>query len=147
MKLINKTQCPSHLLLPIIEHAQKSIGTNCEIVKITQSHSERVTGLAIRPSSVKVSLPKYRHDSLSCAYRFWRVLLHEFGHIKDYGLGSLVEFAYYKPGRVNAMRHDDRPHEIRANAYVTEVEKRIASKELTGCDNAILNLAIWMEER
>ena len=74
MKLQNKTRCPDNLLLPIVEHARQAIGADFAVsVKITQSHSERITGLATRPLGVKVSLPKYRHDALACAYKMYRV--------------------------------------------------------------------------
>jgi len=142
--LTNKTRCPDSLLLPLILHAQQAIGIKTAIaVLITQAHTERVTGYATRGLTVKVSLPKCRYDAIECAYRFWRVLLHEFGHIKDYG--TSLPFVYYRAGRVNRMAHDTRPQEVRANQYVADVQERIARGELAGCGNDILALAVWLD--
>ena len=146
----NKTRCPVALLVPVIDHARRAIGAPECAVKITRSKGERITGCAMRVGkmfSVKVSLPVFKHDALACAYRFWEVCLHEFGHIKDYARENL-EFAYYRNGAsARRIRHDSRPQEIRAERYKEEVKQQIANGTLFGCDNAILDLAIWLEKQ
>ena len=78
------------------------------------------------------------------------MVAHEWGHILDFQKldnGETVEFLHYRDETSRRrIRHDDRPHEIRADEYVRVAQRRIAIGELSSCDDATLDLAVWLEE-
>lgn len=86
-------------------------------------------------------------DALHRAEQFFCVAVHEWGHIRDYQAGGSwkLPWAVTRQGH-RRENHDDRPEERRANRYAREAESRIKSGTVQSPDDAILDLALWLEE-
>lgn len=81
---------------------------------------------------------------MTSAERFFRVLLHELGHVLDYqriSAGENLSFnSYSSPGSMRRMAHDKRPQEIRADEHKERALKTVHA------DNEILELALYLDE-
>lgn len=176
MKLYNKTRCPDSMLWSVLLRAARACGkvrSSSVVVFVTQGSAGRCSGKAyeciwVRPRKggrrintdggyFEIVLPGHgphaktcwtRPDGLAWAETFYYIAVHEWGHIRDYQAGGSRILAWDRPqsGRRRAS-HDDRPEERRANRYCAEAAERVASGRAAAPDDAILGLAVWIEEQ
>lgn len=166
MKLYNKSRCPDGILRPLITAAGQRVGARTAgvVVKVTQGRSGRMRGMAYRGwpflwhltrhrqrgrnrtrmvrtvgGWIEITLPIARGlaDSLKLAENVYRLLLHEWQHVREYQM----------PVRLrcdpNTVPHDSRIQERRAYA----AERRGLAKGYSHkAEEAILALAVWFEE-
>ena len=163
MKLYNRTDCPDDVLAPMLKRAARAIGARHGkvVVIVTQNRSKRITGECLACAWVRASRPGWRgpkiatdggymhlrlpeagpDDPVRTAERLWEVMLHEWGHIRDFQHGGSWSMAWSRKGSSGRRpRWADRPEEIRANAMCHD-----ALREDDGGDD-MLAYALWYEE-
>ena len=166
MKLINKTKCPSDILIPLIKAAGKSIGARVSnvVVRVTQAHAPRMRGVAIQCCSyrfthtkkylktdggiIELVMPRfttnyrkdiYSYDSVKLAKAFYKICQHEWAHILDFQNRTYIPSPTHPSGK--RIRWKERPCEIFAMNKVEE------AKEMPDQGRCTLRLAIWLEEQ
>ena len=168
VKLYNKSRCPDEILKRLIGAAGRRIGArSAVVVKVTQSQRGHQHGCA-KPgvpylwhlARKRKGVQRYRmidtdggwielqlpiihraYDHLEQAESFYRLCLHEWGHIKEYQENA-DRTASHRFSDYN-RRWKNRPHERRACRIATEAGERYYSKT---AEQAILELALWLEE-
>lgn len=164
MKLYNRTHCPDAILTALLADAARKIGARSTGVVVRVSVGCSNNGVAHRCDWVCVGsrriatdygdlimrLPCNRRylawpgrDDLATAEGFYRLALHEWGHILDFQQGNRNFSSRSNSGR--RPNHDNRPEEMRANYGAKEALERIKTGELTDPSDEILALALWLE--
>jgi hypothetical protein len=99
-----------------------------------------------------ITLPQVLHcdpslfDPLKRAENFFQTAVHEWGHIRDYQNGGTWRLPWARKRAGNRRANwGDRPEERRAIRYTTEANERIEKGFVQSPDNAILDLALWLE--
>lgn len=160
IKLYNKSQCPDEILRPIIAAAGRRIGARTGVVvkvlgpcrghqghakhqfrvyswHLTQKRTKRLgRSIATDGGWIELHVPR-RHPAdnhLMLAEQFYRLCLHEWGHIKDFQDGK--RFGDYD------KRWANRPHERRAIRMEYEAQEIPMSPT---AEKAVLALGLWLE--
>jgi hypothetical protein len=146
MIIQNKTKCPTNLLSRLIDLACEAIGARPAVIKITQARSAAIRGFAIHPDKIRITIPEARYDHLATAENWFRVLLHEVGHILDYGDATkhfLVYLEYTNKFSTRRIKHDLRPSEISANKYAKDAQEKLCNTPLYS--DLIIELAGYLQ--
>jgi hypothetical protein len=165
IKLYNKSPVPNAILRPLITAAGQRIGVRLGVVvKVLGPLRFGCRGTAYRGSPLLWHLTRKRKgvqrkrmidsdggylelhvprahladDHLAAAERFYRLCLHEWGHIRDYQ----QERPWNRLAWSYSEQHDNRPQERRANGYMRDALRKPLSHK---AEEAILALAIWLE--
>jgi len=174
MKLYNRTDLPDRLLERVLYHAAKNVGgvrTSGVVVLVKPTRSiwysrscahrsmiyewyakgwtpkqcqarrdagKNPLGRLIITDGGWIEIKLYiNRDPFYGSMNFYEVAAHEWRHVKDYQRG--VKFGDYH------RLYRNRPHEKRAMQAASTAVRRIYKRE--GCNDAILELGIALEER
>lgn len=112
----------------------RCINTDCGYIEIV------VPAIAVNTRTIWTTDPLHRAEGM------FAVMIHEWGHIRDYQAGGRLRLEFARKGH-NGRRgpHDARPEEKRANRYVAEAKEKLAAGTVQSADDDILALAVWLD--